>query len=272
MQKISKISLFRSLFKLLVFVLVAKLLSLILLWFLPHEGVSYQESENYQPPYVRYSFESMLSYAKEQKQSTTQSGSQAGISITNMILKGLYGKGESGVVVIALKASPKKSEVIGVGESFNGFKLVGIELESAVFEKGAQKYILEMEYEGKKSVRSYSKTKQTPSVDISKPVGVAKNDINFYAKNPKEIWKQIAIQERKEKGKIVGFEVKRIAPNSPFEKLGLQKGDLITKANNVQLTSYKDAIAIYEKIDTLESVQIVFMRNNQEMEIVYEVR
>jgi type II secretion system protein C len=271
MQKISNTSLFTSLFKLLVFVLVAKLSSLVLLWFLPHDGVSYQEGENYQPPYVRYTFEGMLSYVKEDKQQSAQSGSQAGISITNMILKGLYGKGERGVVVVALKASPKKSDVIAVGETFSGFTLKSIEQESAVFEKGGQSYILEMDYGGKQKTRAYSTSKASDAVDISKPVGVTKNDINFYAKNPNEIWKQIAIQERKEKGKIVGFEVKRIAPNSPFEKLGLQKGDLITKANNVELRSYKDAIAIYEKIDTLKSVQIVFMRNNQEMEIVYEV-
>lgn len=271
MQKISSSSLFSSIFTLLALVLIAKFLSLIFLWFLPSHGLSYQESQNYQPPYIRYSFDGMLAPIKEQTQENAQSGSESGISITNMILKGLYGKGSKGVVVIALKATPKESEVIAVGEFFNGYELIKIDVNSALFQKDSQKYILEIEYQGEKVINSNINTQKKPEIDISKPLGVAKQDIGFYTKNPDEIWKQIAIQERKKGDEIVGFEVKRVTPNSPFAKLGLQAGDLIIKANNIELKSYKDAISIYEKIGTLTSVQIVFIRNNQEMEIVYEI-
>lgn len=277
MQKISSTPFLGIFLKLLLLSLIAKLGTLVLVWFLPHDGISHNERESYQPPYVRYDFSSML--VKPQATTQSEQGGQsgaAGISITNMILKGLYGKGESGVVIVALKNDLKKSEVIAVGEIFEGYKLKSIHADNAVFEKGGMDYVLAM-FEEKGISQNLKKARapapaQTPrEIDISKPLEVTKKDISFYAKNPNEIWKQISIVEKKKNDQIVGFEVRRIDPKSPFAALGLQKGDLIIKANNKELKSYKDAIEIYQNIDTLTSVQIVFMRNNQEMEIVYEV-
>jgi replication initiation and membrane attachment protein DnaB len=37
------------------------------------------------------------------------------------------------------------------------------------------------------------------------------------------------------------------------------------------MTSYKDAIAIYNGIDKLQALELVVLRNNQETEIVYEI-
>jgi type II secretory pathway component PulC len=53
--------------------------------------------------------------------------------------------------------------------------------------------------------------------------------------------------------------------------LGLREGDVIIKANNIELKSYKDAIDIYNGLDQLDAVQIVVLRENQEVELVYEI-
>ncbi len=54
-------------------------------------------------------------------------------------------------------------------------------------------------------------------------------------------------------------------------RLGIQKGDIIIKANNIELKSYKDALNLYGKINDLDTIQIVILRNNQEKEIVYDI-
>jgi type II secretion system protein C len=185
-----------------------------------------------------------------------------------MILKALYGNEEHGVVVVATKSNPKESQIIGIGEAFMGYKLIGISLNNASFEKGGVKFILEMQ----KSDMKYQPILENKKTFIANmPVSISKNDINNYAQNPKQIWKDIAISEVKTDGKITGFKVTRINPKSRFAELGLEKDDIIIKANNIALTSYQEAINIYQKIDTLESVQITFLRNNQEQEIVYEI-
>ena len=53
--------------------------------------------------------------------------------------------------------------------------------------------------------------------------------------------------------------------------MGLKIGDLITKANNVELKSYRDALNIYTKIDKIDVIQIIIIRNGIEKEIVYEI-
>lgn len=267
MQKNSNAPLYGVLFKLLILLALAKALSLALLWFLPAQGVLYSETKNFQPPFYRYTSKAMLQEALLKPNDTQQANSQS-VNITNMILKGLYGNSTKGMVIIATKSDPKKSEIIAIGEVFMGYKLIDIQLQSARFEKAGTLYVLEMQQSQMKNQPAITKPK---TFAPNEPVGVTKTDIARYAQNPNQIWKEIAINEVKIDGKIAGFRVTRIEPNSPFASLGLQKNDVIIKANNVALTSYQDAINIYQKIDTLESVQITFLRNNQEQEIVYEI-
>ena len=82
---------------------------------------------------------------------------------------------------------------------------------------------------------------------------------------------QIAINEVMKNGKIKGFKIMRIDKNSKFATLGLQKGDVIIKANNVDLTSYKAVMDIYKNINKLSELDLVFLRNNTEKELVYEI-
>ena len=278
MKKLSNTLWMKVILKLLILLVVAKLIGVALFFFLPHEGISNKEQLSYQAPYNHYSFKGMLELQKQTQQQSAQSQQQngVGISITNMVLKGLYGNSDDGVIVIALKSKPKDSEVISVEESFQGYKLVSINPRSVSFEKGGMEYFLEISEAEMKNNKNYEKRTPTPiqkrdPIDYTQPLKVEKNDVNYFAKNPKEIWKQIGIREKRKGKEIIGFEVTRIAQGSIFQELGLQKGDLIIKANNKELKSYKDAIDIYQKIDTIKSVQIVFLRNNQEMEIVYEV-
>ncbi len=258
----------------LILVLVARTLSLALMWFLPSEGVSLHIQPNFQPKYQRVDFKNMLTpivKKVEQKQVSTSDG---GISITNMVLKGLYGTKTSGFIIVALKATPKKTTILSIGEIFSGYTLKEIENNSAIFTKDGTRFTLMLE-NAKKTASALKQSKQKRSVSndnepISQQV-VTRGDITYYAKHPKQIWKEISIREVKDGKQIKGFKVTRIAPNSKFATMGLKKGDLIVKANNVELKSYRDALNIYTKIDKVDEVQIVIIRNGVEKEIVYEI-
>lgn len=271
MQKNSNKSLAALVSKLLVLLLIAKVSMLTLVFFLPQKSVEYFEQTNYQPPFARFSATNILdtALASASNTQTTSDASSSAISITNIILKALYGNDTTAIVVVATKSDPKKSQVIGIGESFMGYRLKSVRLTSALFEKDGQNYTLQLDQSELKSQPQIA-TKSLFSADT--PVEVKKEEIAFYAKSPEQIWKDIAIVEIKEGKKIKGFKVTRINPSSRFAELGLQKGDVIIKANNVLLTSYQDAINIYQNIENLQSVQIVFLRNNQEKELIYEIR
>lgn len=263
----------KILWRLLILLLTAKAATLGVLYFLPGEGVEERIAPNYNPPYERISFNMMLeaAAAKEQPAQNAQTNAASGINIANMILKGLYGKGAKGFVVVAMKSNPKESSVIGIGENYKGYELKSIEIDHALLSKGGSDFILRLQEGDSKTATKAALSQKAPSVNIDVPVGVKKDDIAFYAKNPNQIWKEISIVEVKENNQIKGFRVTRIDPQSRFAQLGLEKNDVIIKANNVELKSYRDAIDIYGQIDKLQSVQIVFLRDNQEKEIVYDI-
>ena len=265
MIKLSNSALLTVFTKLLVLLVVAKAISLALLAYLPSDGVELAETKSYQPKYQRVDFRNMIQNGT--KVSKTVSDTSSSVSITNMVLKGLYGKANSGFVIVALKSSPKATSIIEVGEIFSGFTLKSIAPMSAIFTKNSKEYILELE----KLKSSSSVTRVSSEEDNGEPKSVQKSDITFYEKNPKQIWKDISIKEVKNGTKIAGFKVTRISKNSTLAGLGLKKGDIIIKANNIELKSYKDVMDIYSKIGTLDTIQIVVMRNNQEKELVYEI-
>lgn len=259
--------------KILVLIVIAKSLSLVMLWYLPSDGKDIKLQYNYQPAYQRVNFKSMIK-AEVVKKVVKAKPKKDGINITNMILKGLYGTDKKGFVIVAMKAKSKKTEIIGIGEIFKGYKLKSILLDSAIFEKNSKDYILYLD-ESKRSKNKRANKKRTNYITrvvrTEDTVGVSRQDIAHYAKNPRQIWREISINEVRNGKKIEGFKVTRIQKGSKFETLGLKKGDLIIKANNVRLVSYKDALDIYNKIDQLNMIQIVVIRDNEEVELVYDI-
>jgi type II secretory pathway component PulC len=65
--------------------------------------------------------------------------------------------------------------------------------------------------------------------------------------------------------------VTKIKQGSKFSELGLKVGDIILKANGLELKSYKDAIKIYQNIDKLDTIVLLVKRGKQEKEIIYEI-
>ena len=257
--------------KLLVLLVVAKSVSLGILWYAPSDGVELNVKNNYQPVYQRVNFSSMISFQKNniKKQVINKN---ADIKMTNMLLIGLYGTKTKGFIIVAMANTPNETSVVGVGEDYKGYMLKTILPKSVVFEKSSQNYILKLHLADQEYVKNIEKyVKKVKKVNDYEPIGVSRNDIIKFSKNPKEIWQNISIKEVKRGTKIEGFKVTSINPNSTFAALGLKKGDIIIKANNTELKSYKDAIDVYSKIDQVSDMRIVVKRDNKEVELVYEI-
>ena len=273
MQKISNTNLLSIVMRLLVLILTAKFIALVVWWYLPSEGIEYHAKNSYQIPYQRVDFKNMLQSSKEERRSRPQEEvrQSSATNIGSLILKGLYGNSRSGYAIVAKKSRPKKTTIVAIGEVYEGYKLKAIELNQVVFTKGNKEYVLALEKMSdatyKKSVQKVTRSSNGEDAEYA----VKKSDINYYSKNPSKIWKDIAISPLKRNGKIEGFKVKRIRKGSKMAQLGLQKGDVIIKANNIELTSFNDALKLYKNIDKLDTISLVVLRNNQEKEIIYEI-
>ncbi|MFT5659646.1 MAG: type II secretion system protein C [Sulfurimonas sp.] len=271
MTKLSKPYLLGVATLLLVLLAVAKAIALLLWWFLPNDGIELKVDENYRPKYQRVDFSNMITTSNRRIKTPVTQKNHTSTNITNMLLKGLYGSKYKGFAIVALKSSPTKTSVISVGEVFAGYELKEILADGVVFRKNTKNYVLKMfAGKGRKNAKSFIKPVQY--IDNSLPKKVSKSDIKEYAKNPKKIWNDIAITQVKKGNKVEGFKVTRVNRNSQIAKLGLQKNDLIIRVNNMEMTSYKQALKLYKEIDTLKSIQIVVLRNNEEQELAYEIQ
>lgn len=253
---------------LLILLAVAKIIALGLWWYLPSEGVELNVKENYQPKYQRIDCKNMLNSVSVKSNVVAKTDTSTSIGITNMLLKGLYGNSNKGYVIVALKSNVKKTSIVGIGEVFSGYTLKHIMIDSAMFERASKEYVLRLE-KPKKQTSSISRV--VKEVQSGEMTAVSRNDISYYSKNPKEIWKDISIREVKKGNKITGFKINMVKKGSKFEALGLKRNDILLRANNIELKSYRDALELYKNIDKINTMQIVILRNNQEMELVYEI-
>lgn len=272
MIKASNLKLLHTLIVLLTLGAVAKLLSLVLSLYLPDKSIELSLSENYKPKYQRVSFDNMLNVPSTQKKNDESVKTPSGIEISNMLLKGLYGDKKSGFAIVALKSTPEKTTIISVGESFSGYELIEILSDGVMFRKNSQNYLLNMkkvEFNDSYVTPVSSNVDNTQTEDVMK--NVSKSDLSFYLDDPKRIWRDISIIEVKKGNKIEGFKITSIKAGSKMAKLGLKNGDVIIRANNIELNSYKDAFSIFNDINNITEMQVVVLRNNKEKEFVYEI-
>lgn len=274
MSKISNSFFMRFIMRAIILFAVAKSISLVLFWYLPKEGITQKSNKNYVAMYQKVDFKTMLQNAKKGSVAGTKSidNSRAGkgITIAHLILKAIYATQKKGFVVVAKKANPLQTSIVALGEQYEGFTLNSILKQSAIFYKNNEEYVLELEAANPNKQRVIKGEKNGDTQHVDK-VDVSKEDLSFYTKNPEEIWKEISIAELKEGEEIRGFEVKDVKKGSKFESLGLKKGDVIVKVNNVVLKSYKDAIDIYQNVGDISGIALIVLRDNQEVELVYEV-
>ena len=257
--------------KLLILLAVAKAISLALWWYLPDDGVTLKENINFNPAYHRIDFKNMLSSSVASSQVVRNETKKVqSVGITSMILKGLYGTKERGFIIVALKSSAKKTSIVSVGEEYAGYKLKSILKDGALFTKGGKEYVLKIATSKR---RSNARSSITPvsGGDGASVHSVSRRDIKYYEKNPDQIWKDISIMEIKRGNRINGFKVTRVRRGSKMARLGLKRGDVIIRANNVELNSYKSAFDLYKQINTIDTLQLVVRRNNEEKELVYEI-
>ena len=254
--------------KLLVLLTLAKSIALGIWWFLPDNGVSLKENVNFNPPYHRITFQNMLLKSNLSRHVIVKKIDNS-VGITNMLLKGLYGTKNRGFIIVALKKSPKKTSLISVGENYAGYTLKSIFEDGVLFTKRGKEYVLNIGMSKRKSSGHATITAVSQS-DVSEH-SVSRSDIKYYEKNPQDIWRDISIMEIKKGNKIHGFRVTRVRRGSKMATLGLKRGDVIIKANNVKLNSYKSVFDIYNHINTIDTLQLVVRRNNEEKELVYEI-
>jgi general secretion pathway protein C len=180
------------------------------------------------------------------------------------------------------------------GGKVEGYRLKEANATAATFVKGDQTRTLKL-FESKKTAGGASIHPRTPAdatdetnatrkkgdgaSDDSSPVRIEGDTriikrtlIEEYAQNPDKIWKNIGLYEVKNGDKLEGFKVRFVRKGSPFEKLGLKRGDIIKAINGEPIVDYATPMQMLRYADTIEDLAITVERNHEEQELKYEVK
>ncbi len=200
-------------------------------------------------------------------------------SISDIKLLAIYNASDVTVVTVEYK---RKTKVLAKGEILNGFVLEGAGNNYATFSKDAKTYRVPLLI-GTKGEAAIIETE--PSAEGASSAGEVKGDvvdagdhkivdkslIEHYAKNMDDIYKNIGIDEVKKGNVLDGFRISFVRKGTPFEKLGVKRGDIIKSINGEKIDSYNAAFGVYKNISNIDNLSLVIQRGKEEVELEYEV-
>jgi general secretion pathway protein C len=170
-------------------------------------------------------------------------------------------------------------EIFAKGEAvFGGAKLASVESDAAVLTlRGRKKrYELELPLEGEESDGS-SKRATAPAQGGIRPTGtgtyeVDRREIDFAVENLNYIITQARAVPVLRDGKAIGFKLFNIKDGSLFQRLGLHNGDVVQRINGTSLDNPSKAIGLLDEIQSMEAIQMNFLRGGKPLTHSYSVR
>ena len=248
---------------------VAKLLALIVSFLLPMPKQEVSVNIDTNLPYIQFSIKKDFALNSKKKETKQIKKVKPTLLMKNMLLKGVYIDGADSFAVIGLKTKRDSIKIIPIGEIFQGYKLVKLYPKKVLLQKNGVIYALYLE-----NVKIDPNLKDDLyTIPDKKQFVLEKHDVYDYVNHFDKIWKEIAIDDSRKHGKLDGFLIKWIKPNSIFAKIGLKKGDKLIKVNGKPLKSYGVAFEYYKKIKKreLNKINLTVLRNKKEKDIEYEL-
>jgi len=241
---------------------------------LPHAGVNHIADSRIKPLYYRVKLDKQETLSRTPKKVKKKPLA----SIKDIKLIAIYASSDNVVVTVIYKG---KTKVLVKNDTINGFRLIAGTSHYALFEKNNKTYkvdLLEHQKNGKSSIDVVGNTnndidtnqENSPMEDENNKV-IQKDVFNHFVNNMDEIYKNIGIREIK-KGDKKLFKVAFIRRGSPFAKLGIKRGDIIKSINGQDIDSYNAAFMAYRSIKDADSLNVVVIRNNKELELEYEIK
>lgn len=277
MKKIISSKHLSTLIFILSIVIVVKLLWLVVsMVFLPTTGEEVEHSSRGKKLYYRVRLTNESKVIAAIKPTAPKKNS----SMRGYKLLGLYNSRDKIVVTIG-KGS--KTEILSKGESTkSGFKLIKAGKDFVIFKKNSEEFKLALENKrNAKATQSsrhirpgVAKIKSNASSEIVEEDGIKhipKNLLTTYTKDMDKIWNDIGLSQYKKNGNAAGFKVNFVKKGSDMEKLGIQRGDILTGVNGERL-DLSSAMGFFNDIDNLENLTLTVLRNGKSKDLEYEIQ
>lgn len=110
--------------------------------------------------------------------------------------------------------------------------------------------------------------------EFTEPVFVNLNTALTEIRNDKELFKKVNVIPKLNEGKVDGFQVNNLPPDSLPYKYGFRDGDIVRRVNGVLIDSISKGFSVYNQIikEGTELVTVEVIRNNSPIVLTFRLK
>lgn len=218
--------------------------------------------------------------AVEVKDSKRGGGSSSKGFDTSLILRGTAFSDGRGFAVFQ-DPNAGRQEIFAEGEAvFDGAKLASVEVAAATLTLRGRKHRYELEQpveDDGSGKASKDGTPTQPAQGGIRSTGtgtfeVDRREVDFAVENLNYVITQARAVPVLRDGKAIGYKLFNIRDGSLFQRLGLHNGDVVQRINGTSLDNPAKAIGLLDEIQSMEAIQMNFLRGGKPVTYSYSVR
>jgi general secretion pathway protein C len=186
-------------------------------------------------------------------------------------LKGTVAGNSSFGFIFIEERDSHKQKLYRLGDNIGSAKLIKITRNTATLRSGGRETTLKVKATIEGSLLPNS-PESGANRAASRNVSLNKKMVNETLSDLKSIMNQAVIRPYLNKGVQEGLIVSNIAPNSLYEKMGLQNGDIIIDVNNKHMQSADNLLQTVNLIQSGGNITVNFKRNGNIETINYSFK
>ncbi|MGP8153292.1 MAG: PDZ domain-containing protein [Smithella sp.] len=187
---------------------------------------------------------------------------------TDFDLKGTVACNSSFGFIVVEERGNHKQKLYRLGDKIGQDKLIKITRNTATLKNGVREITLKIK-----------ETMEGPLLPNSSDTGrsgafprnltLSQKTVNENLSDLKSLSNQAVVRPFLDKGVQEGYIISNIAPNSLYEKMGLQNGDIIIDVNNNRMQNANDIMQVLNSMQSGSSVDLNVKRNGKTETINY---
>ena len=178
--------------------------------------------------------------------------------ITDFELKGTVACNSSFGFIFIEERDTHKQKLYRLGDKIGSAKLTKITRNTAILKSGEREITLKV-----KSTIEGSLLSDSPNRAAPRSFTLSKKTVNENLNDLKSIMSQAVMRPYLNKGVQEGLIISNIAPNSLYEKMGLQNGDILIDVNNKPLQSADNLLQTVNLMQSGNRIDLNVKRNGK---------
>jgi general secretion pathway protein C len=187
--------------------------------------------------------------------------------VTSFDLKGTVSGGASFGFIVIEEKGKNKQRLYRLGDMIGSARLIKITRNTAIIKSTDREITLKIKETPEGSLLSRS---SAPQADMpNSGMALSRGEVNEKLRDLKTIMTQAAVRPYFEAGAQEGFIISDIKPESLYQKLGLQNGDIIIDVNGKRMQTADDILQLVNIMQSGGNITLSLKRNGKAETINY---